>query len=427
MSEEMPPVTAAEPQDTPPATGSKKRLMLIIGMAAVAVILLIVLIVMIVLLMKAPPAAPHGASAPAEAGHAAALAPAAHDKAAAHEQPEAHGKPASAHGDDAAALKAEVESLKADLVQQTEQLAMQSEANGLKSEIEQLRAERDALLAAKQQVAEGSRAILSGSKTCETSGDPAKRAEELRACLGVDLLLKGSAAHGAAAPAAHAAAHWTYEGKEGPEHWGDLGADYKTCAIGKTQSPVNLVGSFAKGAPALQYGYQAATGTIVNNGHTIQVNLNNAGGVTLNGTLYKLLQFHFHTPSEEQINGRNADMVMHMVHKSDAGELLVIGVLMNDGKANAPLTPVFANMPGASGEERTLKGALNPVSLLPAQRNYMHFMGSLTTPPCSEGVKWFVMRSPVSISSAQYTAFAALYPYNARPVQPLNGRKVEEN
>ena len=163
---------------------------------------------------------------------------------------------------------------------------------------------------------------------------------------------------------------------------------------------------------------------MVNNGHTIQVNLPAAGAVTLDGVEYKLLQFHFHTPSEEKIDGKAYPLVAHLVHKNAQGQLAVVAVLFRVGKENTALKPVFEHLPTKESETFKLGLDINSADLLPANRAYYAFMGSLTTPPCSEEVRWQVLKTPVELSASQLAAFRRLYQMNARPVQPLNGRKV---
>jgi carbonic anhydrase len=154
------------------------------------------------------------------------------------------------------------------------------------------------------------------------------------------------------------------------------------------------------------------------------VNLPAAGSATLDGVEYKLLQFHFHTPSEEKIDGKSYPLVAHLVHKNAEGQLAVVAVLFKAGKENAALKPVFDHLPAKEGETRKLDVAVDAADLLPANRAYYAFTGSLTTPPCSEEVRWQVLKTPVELSSSQLAAFRKLYRMNARPVQPLNGRKV---
>lgn len=222
-------------------------------------------------------------------------------------------------------------------------------------------------------------------------------------------------------------AHWGYQGHAGAAHWASLDESFQTCKLGKNQSPINIETKKVEKADLkpIEFGYVAGAAEVINNGHTIQVNLPAAGAATIAGGEYKLLQFHFHTPSEEKINGKAYPMVAHLVHKSAEGKLAVVAVLFKRGKENAALKAVFADLPGKEGETKALEGGLNPADLLPADRAYYAFMGSLTTPPCSEEVRWQVLKTPVEVSAAQLKAFAKLYKMNARPVQPLNGRTVQ--
>jgi len=221
--------------------------------------------------------------------------------------------------------------------------------------------------------------------------------------------------------------HWEYKGKAGPQAWGALDESYAACKLGHEQSPIDIHGAKKAHLDPLALDYHAASAEIVNNGHTVQVNLNDAGTLTLDGVPYKLVQFHFHTPSEEHVNGKAYPMVAHLVHKSEDGKLAVIGVLLKEGKANAALKPVFDGLPKAEGDKHPLDGAFDAAALLPPDHGYYRFTGSLTTPPCSEGVKWQIMKEPVEISHAQLAAFHKLYKANARPIQPLYARTVEEN
>jgi len=222
-----------------------------------------------------------------------------------------------------------------------------------------------------------------------------------------------------------AAPHWEYAGKAGTSHWSELDDSFSACKLGKAQSPIDIRGAKAAQLAPIEFHYAGSPAEIVNNGHTVQVNLAEGGSIKLASGDYKLLQFHFHTPSEEKINGRNYPLVAHFVHKNAAGELAVVAVLFRQGKENAALQQVFAALPGKVGDKHVLEGSFNAEAVLPAQRGYYAYMGSLTTPPCSEGVHWQVLVKESEISRQQLAAFRKLYPMNARPVQPLNGRSLE--
>lgn len=223
------------------------------------------------------------------------------------------------------------------------------------------------------------------------------------------------------------APHWEYSGKTGPAAWGGLDSSFAECKLGKEQSPIDIRNAKKAELPALAFGYNATTAEVVNNGHTIQVNLADAGALTLDGVPYKLIQFHFHTPSEERINGKSYPLVAHLVHKSAEGKLAVVGVMIKEGKPNAALKGVFDNLPKVEGEKQVLDGDFKIADMLPGGGGYFKYMGSLTTPPCSEGVRWQVMKQPIEASKEQIKAFQKLYKMNARPVQPLNGRKLEQS
>ncbi|MBP6484246.1 MAG: carbonic anhydrase family protein [Rhodoferax sp.] len=237
------------------------------------------------------------------------------------------------------------------------------------------------------------------------------------------------AAHAPSGNAHGGEAHWTYEGDTGPQAWGSLKPAFNVCAIGKRQSPINIENGGTLQGPAepVQFAYAPSNGSVVNNGHTIQVDIQGDNSITVRGSNYRLLQFHFHTPSEEQINFKRFPMVAHLVHKNSEGQLAVVAVLLDEGEANPMIDKVWTYMPLDSGDRvRMPQDLLDVNGLLPKDQRYYQFMGSLTTPPCTEGVLWMVMKQPVTMSRAQLKLFAQIYPNNARPVQPVNGRTVRE-
>jgi len=241
------------------------------------------------------------------------------------------------------------------------------------------------------------------------------------------LAICGFAAH-AAGPAAP---HWSYATQHGhhggPAQWAELDSAFEKCAKGQTQSPIDISKTVKTDLPALEFQYTDAAPTIVNNGHTVQVNLPAGSSLKVGGQSYELLQFHFHTPSEETLGGKHLPMVAHFVHRNAAGELGVVGMLIKSGKSNAAFAPVFAHLP-RSGEKITVDDlTLDLAALLPANKAYYAYEGSLTTPPCSEGVSWMVLKTPVVLGADQIKAFRRLYNANARPVQPLNGRIIKES
>ncbi|HTP51792.1 MAG TPA: carbonic anhydrase family protein [Anaeromyxobacteraceae bacterium] len=220
--------------------------------------------------------------------------------------------------------------------------------------------------------------------------------------------------------------HWTYgQGHGGPAHWSEVNPEFASCAIGKRQSPIDIKDAQKASLPAIQFNYQAGPPKMVNNGHTIQVTWPPGSSITVGDRKYDLLQFHFHTPSEEAIAGKHTPLVAHFVHKDTEGKLAVVAVLFDVGPENVALKPVFAAMPAKAGAGVAPEGVqVDPMAVLPAKHGYYEFEGSLTTPPCSEGVRWFVLQNRSTVSQAQLAAFKKLYPNNARPIQPLNGRTV---
>ena len=228
------------------------------------------------------------------------------------------------------------------------------------------------------------------------------------------------------AAAQHAGAHWTYSGEDGPSHWGALSADYAVCSSGREQSPIDITGAAKADLPAIQVNYAAFPLRIIDNGHTVMVSAAPGSSITVGGTMYSLVQFHFHHPSEEEFDGKRHAMVVHLVHQDAAGHLAVIGVMLDVGDANATVEKTWAHIPAKKNAQVADSSVMiDPSGLLPATRGYYTFAGSLTTPPCSEHVTWFVLKTPVSISQAQLEAFAKIYPMNARPVQPLHDRVVK--
>jgi len=231
-------------------------------------------------------------------------------------------------------------------------------------------------------------------------------------------------------------AHWSYEGEMGPSHWGALDPAYAACAEGRKQSPIDLalVDQLPAGlltgtedvAKALSIAWQGTDWTILNNGHTIVAQPEGgAGHIALGGRLFALKQFHFHSQSEHTRSGEPAPMEAHFVHAAEdgSGDLAVIGLMLNEGGAFIELEPVLAVMPEKAGGAANA-GRLDPAALLPESRAHVAYKGSLTTPPCSETVSWIVLDNARTLSAGQIARFTALYPANARPVQPLNGRRV---
>jgi len=215
------------------------------------------------------------------------------------------------------------------------------------------------------------------------------------------------------------AVHWGYEGAGGPQNWAALADANYLCAAGIMQSPIDLSEANALGKVAIKHNYAPVQASIEDNGHTIQANFAAGLGVKIDARKFKLLQVHFHTPSEHVMAGSTYPIGAHFVHATDAGELLVLGILFTEGEANPQLATILdAVIAGDTSAQHTL----DPTKMIPSDLSLYRYMGSLTTPPCSEGVNWHVVKTPVSASTAQIAKFTKIMGGNARPVQPLNGR-----
>jgi carbonic anhydrase len=221
-----------------------------------------------------------------------------------------------------------------------------------------------------------------------------------------------------------AEAHWSYEGADGPARWGELDAANRACAIGAQQSPIDIGETIRAQLAPLRITWDKRADTIVNNGHTIQLNIGETSVLGYGNTNYRFAQFHFHHPSEHLIAGKSFPMEVHFVHANAAGSLAVIGVLMTAGRPNAAFNKIVATMPEKQGPPVAADAAINPGALLPAARTYYRYWGSLTTPPCSETVDWLLLTEPLQVAEADIARFARLFPMNARPVQKASRRFV---
>jgi carbonic anhydrase len=234
---------------------------------------------------------------------------------------------------------------------------------------------------------------------------------------------------GAADALAHAAhdIHWAYNGEGGPGHWAELKPEFATCAKGQRQSPIDIRGGLRVDLEAIKFDYRPVGFGVIDNGHTIQANLQPGNAIEVAGRRYDLAQFHFHRPSEERINGRQFEMVVHLVHKDPEGRLAVVAVLIESGRSHPVIQAVWNSLPLERNDELASPIALDLNQLLPEDRRYFTYMGSLTTPPCSEGVLWMVLKQPATLSPEQIGLFARLYPMNARPIQQAGGRMIKES
>jgi len=223
--------------------------------------------------------------------------------------------------------------------------------------------------------------------------------------------------------------HWGYTGHEGPSNWGDLDSKYTMCKVGSSQSPIDITKKVAVKTDSLakiNFNYVTDASTILNNGHTIQVNVKDGSSIEIDGIKFTLKQFHFHTPSENKIDGKHFPLEAHFVHASKDGKLAVVALMFEDSKENKILKKLWNKMPHKVGE--SVKCGLNVEKineLLPKNKDYYRFNGSLTTPPCSEGVRWMVLKNYSTISKEQVEEFLdVIHHENNRPIQPINARKV---
>jgi carbonic anhydrase len=236
--------------------------------------------------------------------------------------------------------------------------------------------------------------------------------------------------HGATMPAAPAPAHtlhWSYEGEAGPHAWAKLAPEYAKCGSGERQSPIDIRDGMKLELEPITFDYRPSLFKVVDNGHTIQANIGSWNFMRVMGRRFKLAQIHFHRPSEEAIDGKQFEMVAHLVHKDGEGRLAVVAVLVDSGARQPVIQSVLNNVPLEKGEEVAAATMLDANQMLPESRRYFTYMGSLTTPPCTEDVLWIVMKQPVQASTEQLNLFSRMYPMNARPIQASMGRLIKES
>ncbi|MCX8650295.1 carbonic anhydrase family protein [Gilliamella sp. B2776] len=225
--------------------------------------------------------------------------------------------------------------------------------------------------------------------------------------------------------AAEDTSHWGYEGQEKPENWGKLSIEYSTCENGKNQSPINIDHVLKTHHENLKFSFEAGKQEIINNGHTIEISVSGDNQLTLDDQIFKLQQFHFHTISENTIKGKHYPMEAHFVYKNKDGELTVVALMFDYGKENQEIAKAWQQMPTESGNKTILDRTIDIKKLFPKKLDYYRFSGSLTTPPCTEGVRWIVFEKSVTASDEQIQKFHSIMHHdNNRPVQPLNGRVI---
>jgi carbonic anhydrase len=237
---------------------------------------------------------------------------------------------------------------------------------------------------------------------------------------------RAAPARAAEKPAGHEL-HWDYAGSSGPQAWAALRPEFGLCGSGQRQSPIDIRDGIAVDLDPVQFEYKPSAFSVIDNGHTVQVNLEPGNFIRVGGRRWELVQFHFHRPSEERIDGRQFEMVAHLVHKGADGRLAVVAVLLDSGNAQPVVQAVWNNLPLEKNEDVAAGTTIDLNQLLPTERGYYTYMGSLTTPPCSEGVLWVVLRQPVQLAAGQIDIFARLYPMNARPLQQASGRLIKQS
>ena len=221
--------------------------------------------------------------------------------------------------------------------------------------------------------------------------------------------------------------HWTYDGKYGPQNWGNLSDAYTFCKTGKFQSPIDIRNTMSATLPPLQLKFHTTAEQVVNNGHTIQITVNDEDDFLLDDDNFKLKQYHFHSPSENTINGKQYPLEVHFVHSNEKGDLAVLAVMFETGKENSTLNTILDNLPTHINQRILISEQRDLKKLFPVDNHYYRFSGSLTTPPCTEGIRWLVMKNSVTLSTEQLAKIQSALKYsNNRPVQPINGRVVVE-
>jgi carbonic anhydrase len=220
---------------------------------------------------------------------------------------------------------------------------------------------------------------------------------------------------------------WSYEGELGPANWSKINTDWAKCSVGNRQSPIDIRDGIKVNLEQISFDYHPSSFSEINNGHTVDVTVGSGNFITVGNETYELQGFHFHRPSEEKINGKGTEMVIHLVHRSAEGKIAIIAVLLERGEPHPLMQTVWDNLPLEKNQAVAPSIVIDPSEALPARREYLTYMGSLSEPPCTEGVLWMVFKQPRQASPAQMALFSRLYPLNARPVQSSGGRMVKES
>lgn len=242
------------------------------------------------------------------------------------------------------------------------------------------------------------------------------------------VLISGMLVRFVGAPAQEPEHTWDYSVAHGPTHWADLKPEFAACRTGHSQSPIDIRDTRKADLPPIQFNYKVSLLHIIDNGHTVMVNYDPGSNVSVGDKTYQLKQFHFHQPSEEKVQGKNYDMVVHLVHVDQEGNLAVVAVLIQSGKENQLVHKLWEHIPQERGKAQILEDVqIEADGLLPADHSDYTLSGSLTTPPCTENVAWYVLKHPVTISAAEIEQFEKVYSNNARPTQAQYDRMVLES
>jgi carbonic anhydrase len=246
----------------------------------------------------------------------------------------------------------------------------------------------------------------------------------------IAVLALGLAAAAAGQTFAQATTQWDYEGKRGALAWHRLDPAYKICSSGHQQAPIDIRGArLNKSLKPIEFHYIAGPVTMENDCHTIVARVDHGSYIIANGERYDLIYIDFRHPSEETVKNKLTDMSVQLVHQSADGKLAIIAVRLKEdmGNPNAVLATLWPHLPQKAGTSDKVADLVNPAGLLPADRGYWTYMGSLTTPPCTEGVRWFIFEQEISMSREQLRNFAPLFKVNTRPLQDAHGRRIEAN
>ncbi|AXA93987.1 carbonic anhydrase [Massilia sp. YMA4] len=273
----------------------------------------------------------------------------------------------------------------------------------------------------------------------ELSAKIAERLAAMRANQAARMAAAAKAKKDAAAKAARAAAiaaappppangtFWTYEGEFGPANWSKINASWNKCNGGTRQSPIDIRDGIKVDLEQIAFDYRPSSFSVTDNGHTVQVQLGGGNYLSVAGRTYELQQLHFHRPAEERVNGKSYEMGIHLVHKDVEGHVAILALMLQRGRPQPAVQTVWNNLPLEKKDTFTPSIVFDPNDLLPERRDYYTYMGSLSEPPCTEGVLWLVMKEPLQASPEQMALFSRLYPLNARPVQASSGRMIKES